>query len=130
VRVYTADELAVWINAITPVAMWFAALIGKIPAGVASLESWWTEWSMVTAPPTSADLLLAGLSEATSTLQQWILAPAAPLVVRAATRDEAIAVLAAAATHGEVDQSTLGRTWIANSPDAFAALAAASSPLL
>lgn len=130
VRVYTADELATWINAVPPVAMWFAGLIGKIPPGVATLDSWWKDWSLVTAPRTSPDLVLAGLAEATSTLQQWIKAPAALLVVRSATRDEAIAILAAAAIQGDVDESVLGRTWIADDPDTFASLATASTPLV
>lgn len=130
VRVYTADELAVWINSVPSVAMWFAALVGKIPTGVIALDAWWAEWSMVTAPPTAPALVLAGLTDVASTLQQWILAPPAPLVVRASTRDEAIAILASAATGGEVDQTHLARTWVADSPEAFGALVTSTTPLV
>jgi hypothetical protein len=97
VRAYDADDLAAWLQLAPAVHLWLSILIGKHPDGAVDIESFWADWSATTSPPTPDGLVLAGRRGAVQEILDWIKGSTGlPLTVRAESRDEALAVFAAA----------------------------------
>ena len=73
VRALDASDLASWIEQAPAFAGWLARLTGKLPtAGVVPLDEWWGNWSQVTDPQLSPELVLAGRTEQARQLGVWI----------------------------------------------------------
>ena len=117
---YDARDLACWLNQAPDVAMWFAYLIGKFPAnGFIFLEEWWKNWTSVSKPLISPELVLAGRQEMVDKLAECIQQPNISYYVQAQTREEAIAFVASALKQGTWGTNLLAKTLVVQSEDAW-----------
>ena len=95
VLAYDATDIEQWLELAPEVAIWLAARVGRRPAGVQSLETFWSEFSASTAPPMAPALLLAGRSNEADRVAEWLGAGSGALRVLADSCDEALAFIAA-----------------------------------
>jgi hypothetical protein len=96
VRAYDADDLETWLELAPGIHVWLSTLLGKRPDGTIDLETYWYDWTHATDPALSADFLLAGREQTTAAVHDWVAGRSARLMLQAETRQEAIAVFAAA----------------------------------
>lgn len=92
---YDATDLEQWLELAPEVAIWLAARLGRWSPGVQSLETFWNEFSVSTAPPIGPPLLLAGRSSEADKVAEWLESGAGVLRVLADSTDEALAFMAA-----------------------------------
>ena len=96
VRVYDARDLEEWIEQAPGVGIWLGKLIGKYPQEyIISLEDWWNEWSQITHPPLSPELIVGSRDEQMRKVKEWLNTVPSRMVIQASTEEEAIAFLAA-----------------------------------
>lgn len=96
VKAYDADCLETWLETAPAVHIWISKLLGKRPEGVVDIDSFWLDWSAATKPKTSPDLVLAGRQTTVQAIHGWLETHSTPLVLRAESRLEALAVFVAA----------------------------------
>ncbi|WP_033426366.1 hypothetical protein [Hymenobacter aerophilus] len=96
VRVYDAKDLEAWLTTAPAVHYWFAHLLGKRPANVTDLETYWLDWAAETTPPTPAALLTLGRLGIVREIHTWLKGPEKSLGIQADSRSEALAMFAAA----------------------------------
>lgn len=96
VRCYTADDLEAWLEQAPAVHIWFSILIGKQPDGVIDIGNYWADWVEATRPVFTPDFVLAGRSEVVSRVHKWLREASGTLAIKAESREEALAVFAAA----------------------------------
>jgi len=133
VRAYDAFDLEEWLELAPAVHIWFSVLAGKRPEEAIDLGNCWEDWSSATRPPMSPGVVLAGRDGVVETVHQWLSTSSLePLMLRAETRDEAIAVLAATVQQlpAEERATCLSRTVVALSLLAWQGLAASTEPLI
>jgi DNA-binding transcriptional MerR regulator len=127
VRVLDADDLAGWLRSQPATHLWFSEKVGLQPLEVWTLGQWWDRFRRQIEPPIPPELLLAGRDQAVRRLLSRVQSPAAPPVfIRAASRDEATAFIAAAfetSTAAPKDDAL-----IATSPQGWERLSLASQP--
>ena len=127
VRVLDADDLAGWLRSQPATHLWFSERVGLQPLEVWTLGQWWDRFRRQIEPPIPPELLLAGRDQAVRRLLSRVQSPAAPPVfVRAASKDEATAFIAAA-----FETSTVAPkrdALIATSPQGWERLSLASQP--
>ena len=133
VRALDANDLVAWLEQAPAVAHWFARLIGKLPAtGVISLDEWWENWSTVTDPRVSPELVTAGRQDEAGRLAQWFQGEPSHDYLKGDTREETIAFLAASA-HSKCSQwgaALLTRAVVVQNADAWRSLEGHPSPLV
>ena len=95
IRVLDADDLAAWLELAPAVHYWLSERRGKMPKAARPLEMWWDDWSGATAPPVAAALVVVGRSDAEQELGNHLDGPPGTLTIRAESRDEALAFVAA-----------------------------------
>lgn len=123
VKVYDGIDLEQWLEISLPTAKWFAPKINKYPSGGYQLiEEFWDEWS--TGPKKlklTPDLVVAGRERERSLLLDFLNESADVRAIRASTRDEAIAFIAAAAKLFSQSDSErfFSKTIIVGNADAF-----------
>lgn len=94
VRVYDGRDLEECLENAPAVGAWLARHIGKYPHNVQALEDWYNEWSNVTNPQITPELVLGGRDKEREKIKDWLSSnPSSPLSVQAFTKDEAIAFL-------------------------------------
>jgi excisionase family DNA binding protein len=126
VRVLDADDLAGWLRSQPAVHLWLSEEVGLQPLEVRTLSQWWRRFSGQTEPPLPAELLLAGREESARRLRAEVSSErASVLVVRATSREEATAFIAAAL---ETAQDTPTAALVATSPRGWERLSIASEP--
>lgn len=133
VRVLDATDLAGWLDDAKAVGLWLAQEIGKAPQeGATSLEDFWSEWSSVTTPPLSHDLLTVGRDVTADEISAWLAGEPSLLVLEAETREEAVAYAAAqlAGREDALGHTALSRGVVVKTVDAFRQLAQSSAPLV
>lgn len=96
VRVIDADDLEGWLESVPAVHFWVSEELGLHPRRARSLGEWWNRFSARTGPRLPSGLLLAGREQAAGELHAFLREPAAAKGVRASSRDEATAFIAAA----------------------------------
>ncbi len=96
VRAYDADDLETWLEQAPAVHIWLSILLGKCPGDASDLESFWEDWSEATAPPTPAQFLLSGRQETVEAIHKWLGGQQSALELKSQSREEALAVFAAA----------------------------------
>ena len=97
VRVIDGDDLEQWLDRCKGVAVSFARAIRAPSAEARDLEGFLDEWLARTAPRLRHTVLTAGRSAEIELVRAWINGPPRALEVRAASREEALAFLAATA---------------------------------
>ena len=133
VKVLDADDLVAWLEHAPAVAHWFARLIDKLPAtGVIPLDEWWENWSTISTPRISPELVTAGRQQQVDILAQWIKGDPSHFYVQGDTQDEAIAFLAACALADEAKwgPALLARAVVVETVEAWRSLEGHSSPLV
>jgi hypothetical protein len=98
VRAYNASDLEAWLNICPAVSKWFSVQIGLHSADkVESLEIWWNEWSSVTKPKTSTELLLNDRDKAVKSFKDLIVQSRFMFSIESDSLDESIAFIYSAA---------------------------------
>jgi hypothetical protein len=126
VLAFDADDLETWLESAPSVHVWLSVLLGKRLDNALDLDAWWRDWSCVTHPPLTTNLLLAGRRSSAKAIGEWLRESTSSFAVRAESPEEALAVLASAIFElPEVEQEGyLARTIVARdraSLDHFAA---------
>jgi DNA-binding transcriptional MerR regulator len=126
VHVLDADDLAAWLRSQPTTHLWLSEEVGLQPLEVRTLTQWWERFRAQIEPPIPAQLLLAGRASAVRRLLDGLTGSAASAVfVRATSRDEATAFIAAAfETSEEAPKDAL----IAMSAKGWERLSVASQP--
>lgn len=96
VRAYDADDLEEWLELAPAVHVWLSTRLGKKPEGADDLETYWEDWSATTEPRTPPEFVLAGRDEVEKKVHEWLRGTTPTLALRAESRDEALAIFAAA----------------------------------
>lgn len=96
VRAYDTEDLETWLEFAPGVHVGLSTLIGKHPQGAGALRSFWEGWSGVTEIPLSAEFTISGRNEEVESIFEWLRGLPSSLALRAESKEEAIALLAAA----------------------------------
>lgn len=132
VRAYDADDLAAWLVQAPAVHVWLSTLLGKRPMDSCDLGRFWEDWAAATLPAATPALVLAGRDEAVTRIRDWLRAPPAALALQAETREEALAIFAAAVKVLPEDEQRayLSRAVVVRSEGAWDQVAARTGPLI
>ena len=132
VHAYDADDLAAWLVQAPAVHLWISTLLGKRPLDSCDLGGFWEDWAATTLPKATPALVLAGRGEAVSRIHDWLRAPSGALALQAETREEALAVFAAAVmTLPKAEQTVyLSRAVVVRNERAWNHTAAGADPLI
>ena len=98
VRVYDARALEEWIEQSPAVGAWLAKRLGIFPEGAIALEDFWIEWSSISNPTLTAEIVIAGRDNQVEEVRKWLSSSPSPLAIQASTSDEALSFLAAVIT--------------------------------
>jgi hypothetical protein len=93
IRAFDADDLHAWLETVPAVHIWFSQLIGKVPDGAETLESFATEWLGVTQPPMPEALVTSGRDKEVGTVIERLRNTPNVSSVKATSRAEAIVFL-------------------------------------
>lgn len=106
VRVLDADDLAAWLLVSPATHVWLSHRLGRDPFDAEELGTFWHRWAGATEPPIPAALMLAGREDAQQRLLEELDGEPSAVGLRADSREEALAFLAAALrTLGDDDDS-------------------------
>lgn len=132
VKVYDADDLETWLESAPAVHLWLSVLLGKHPETAVDIESFWVDWTEVTNPAISSELVIASRNQEVEKIQEWLNQPPSALALRAESKSEAIAFFAAAlhALPAERKERALSVCLIAEDVSAWRQLAASSENLI
>jgi hypothetical protein len=89
------DDLVHWLDLCPGVAKWLSLRTGKRTEDLRDIEQVFDEWSLATAPPLSADLLLADRDEQATKVRRWLTGPPSIISIQAEATNEGIAFLRA-----------------------------------
>jgi len=95
VRAYDADDLEQWLDRAPAVGAWLARIMGKYPAGVSSIQDFWTEYAVATTPHFTSGIVLAGRDNDAEQARTWLQGQVGTLFVVADSPREALAIMAA-----------------------------------
>ncbi len=132
-RILDADDLVSWLEQAPAVAAWFAKMIGKLPeTGYLPLREWWENWSLVTTPEISPELVIAGRRDHVEKITPWIVEEPVSRYIQGSTRYEAIAFLAACALteSAQWGEPLMNRAIVIQSSEAWKSLENHPSPLV
>lgn len=132
VRTYNADDLEAWLELAPAVHIWFSILLGKHPEGAIDIANYWEDWSGVTRPATTPEIVLAGRNEVVKRVKAWLGEESPSLALQAESREEACAVFVAALQQLPEDQRNycLARTLIVRDLSAWYHLTALKNVLV
>lgn len=91
-----ANDLVHWLETFPAVAQWLSVKIGRRPQGLRNLEEVWNEWSCVTEPPLTPEVLLMDRDDSHIAVLKWLRGAPDLMAMQADTREEATAFLYAA----------------------------------
>lgn len=99
VRAYDASDLEQWLELSIPGQVWLAEKLGLPQEDCQTLDDYWTFWAKTADPAISKKIFDDAVSDYRDTILRWYQKPPAkkPLVVTAASKDEALAFIACAA---------------------------------
>lgn len=130
VRVLDADDLEMWLGRAPVVHAWLSALLGKSWGSVQDLTSYWLDWSEATAPPLSAELVLAGRREAADELRKRVEQPSTVIRVQGDSLDEALAFIATALHGMEHADEILAQSLVVQDTEGWNWAAMTDTPLV
>ena len=95
VRAYDADDLEQWLELSVSGQVWLAEKISLPQEGCRTLDDYWTFWARTADPAISKKIFDDAVSSHSDKILDWYQEPAEkPLVVTAASKDEALAFIA------------------------------------
>ena len=130
---HDANNLVYWLAQAPAVAEWFARVINKLPSdGYTTLDEWWENWATATQPNISPSLVLSGRQKCVDRLAEWSQTSASPYYVKAQTREEAIAFVAASALDSDAawGATLLAKAVVVKSEGAWNSLVRHKTPLV
>ena len=130
---YDATDLVIWLSQAPGVADWFARLIRPWPErGFACLDDWWEHWASPTKPDIQPELVVAGRSQESDAVRNWLREPASSFYVQGDTREEAIAFLVASALTAPARTKALlfAKAVVVKTPDAWRSLERGNYPMV
>ena len=132
VRAYDADDLETWLEDTPAVHIWFSRVAGQRPAGVIDLSGYWEEWSGVTQPSLSPELVIAGRQDTVARIQRWLSSERSALEIQGETLDEAVAFFAAALHQmpEEEHEWLFARSLVVEDPTVWRQLTTVVTPLI
>lgn len=132
VCVYDADDLEAWLQQAPAVHVRFSIRLGKRPADAVDLLTYWRDWEAATRPATTAALVLAGRVAMVERIADWLRGREPVLELQGDSREEALAVFAAAVHELPADERALvlSQAVIVRNEAAWDHLAASSTPLI
>jgi predicted ATPase len=124
VRALDADDLATWLEQAPAVGRWFAAEHLNRPAlDLQDITSALQAWEQRTRPPLPSTVLLAGRNKEAEDVRAWLQAPdASPLLIKGATKEEALLFVAAIIAQDPspiTRESLLARSLVVESQEAL-----------
>lgn len=132
ILVWDCDDLEQWLETAPAVDAWLARLLGKLPAGVRDLSSYWSSLSATSSPPLPPAAFLAGRTKAEKDLRDAMVGAPAEIAVSALSlaelRDFVCAVLANA--DEEATDANSARALVVENVDAWNQLSATKNRLL
>jgi len=132
VRAYDADDLETFLETAPTIHSWISALMGKDPVATQDLETYWTDWADGTDPATSCDLVLGGREDEAQRLIEQVEGSPSAVAIRADSRDEALAFLAASIQRlPEANRDSLfARAIVVRDPGVWRRIIVSDQPLL
>lgn len=132
VRAYDADDLETWLESAYGVHVWFSILLGTHPETAIDIEHFWLDWSQVTSPHFSAEMVISGRDEIVEQLHRWLNDSPSSIALRAESSAEATAFFAAAlhALPSEQRERAFSTCLIAEDISAWRHLSASNDPLI
>lgn len=132
VRAYGVDDVETWLEAAPVTHAWISEQLGLEPYGVQTAEAWWAAWASATTPALITDVVLAGRAEAAEELRGRLSAPPQITTLRADSRDEALAFVAAVAISDDQnnDGGMLARVALIDDVGTWRVLADHPQPLI
>ncbi|MCK5021274.1 MAG: hypothetical protein KAS32_29960 [Candidatus Peribacteraceae bacterium] len=101
VRGINADDLEAWLEQCSAVHIWFARLIGNLPVGAWDSDHAWENWSGLTQPACSSELVIAGRNESVTDLINILKETPSMIRVWGESKEEAYAFVLATINHDE-----------------------------
>lgn len=132
VRAYDADDLATWLETNPGVHVWLSIRLGKHPEAAVDISHFWAEWSGVTIPPLTPELVVCRRYDVVDRIHAFLREPPSVLAVQAESRDEALAFFASALNllpENELEHYA-NRCVVAENLVAWRHLSASSTPLV
>jgi hypothetical protein len=132
VRVLDADDVEQWLQDAPSVHLRLSRLVGTLPDAAHDLQYWWENWSKATRPALSEEFVLAGRRDQANTIQRALAEPGTLFGVRAESRLEAIAAVAAAmkALPAELADDYVARAIVVEDSSAWRALVSSRTRLI
>lgn len=119
IRAYDAFDLEEWLEQTSPVALWFAELLGLTGPGLESLERRWEVWAQQTSPELTRDAIVTGRNAAREALLKRI-GDRRPLsTVRADSVEEGVAFAVASILDSADATRTTSRAVVVTSADGW-----------
>jgi hypothetical protein len=106
IKVVDGVMIEEWLEFRPDVHIWFSELIGKTPADVRPLSTWWDRWSNATSPALPPGVLTAGRGVRAQELRASLRSSAGVVSVMADTTEEALAFVAACLHDGPAPELT------------------------
>lgn len=98
VRAYDASDLEQWLEVSPAAQAWFAERIGLGAVGCCSLRDYWKKWARISKPHMSPFIFESEIENHFSYIENWLKGERSePLIITAASKEEALAFLGAAA---------------------------------
>lgn len=126
------DDLAAWLEQAPAVHAWISAELGKLPAGVRSLDEAWRVWADACLPSLTVGLTLGGRDDAAAAVAGWLAGTGGVHAVTGDGVEEALGFIAAVAQSLPDDSrlSALSRSIVVETPDAWRQLGRAPRALV
>lgn len=132
VRAYDADDLETWLGQAPSAHLWLSARLGAPVDGAVDLREEWDRWTKATTPVLTEKFVLAGRSDVSTAITKWLDSPQSPLVLRAESREEALAVFVASVLTDlpDIADAQLARALVVDNAATWRRLMAAQEPLI
>lgn len=131
VRAFDAVDLEQWLELSVSAQVWMGEKLGIQADQCQSLEDYWKIWSETAKPAISPKIFNSSVSDYAQKLKDWYQAePDSPLIVTAASKEEAKAFLYCASSSAEQIQSILDQAVFVFSPEIIKKLSGISTQFI
>jgi addiction module HigA family antidote len=97
VQAYDANDIEQWLETSVPAQIWLGGRLGIDLEGCQTLSDYWKFWSETAKPPICSKIFADAISAHEKRLKDWYLSESAePIILAAASKEEALAFLACA----------------------------------
>ncbi len=83
--------LETWLESATAVHLWLTVMLGKHPETAFDIENFGADWTEVTSPTITSELINSGRNQEVEKIQEWLNKLPSALALHAESKSEAIA---------------------------------------